>query len=327
MEYFAKRPNAHFWSTPPPSPLKVLHFAIVVAAIFPATARAKPILNLSLTTPATTTNCTLHPGAGDEKETGTASTCISDALSPTLANWNSKFIAGTFDGIAPTNQTFQTTFKNWNAAQGANYGGNWMDNSGGALNVTFNVTDKASAGATLGGIFPFQITIAKNAGYSGPDITQLIWVQALYDSYSTQPPYLTDLRPPLNTLDTWSTSKGNKGSSGAFTRPCEAIPGQKPGKNNKTPAKIPPSQTKPKVLGYCDPIYPFQYAGAKFYDAPQAFWPDESFRGIALLATVTFVTNGKGKITQRDFTVYYGIDWGFDLSVSTPEPSSMLLAI
>ena len=74
---------------------------------------------------------------------------------------------------------------------------------------------------------------------------------------------------------------------------------------------------------YCDPIYPFQSADKHFFDGPQAFWPDESFRGIALLSTVTFVTDAMGDITERDLTVYYGVSWGFDLSV--PEPGTILL--
>jgi hypothetical protein len=287
--------------------------------------QADPILKLNLTSPAEVPICTLHPGAGDEKETGYDSKCTATALRPFLANWNTAFLTGNFDGIAPTTQTFETTFGNWKMAEGANYGGNWVEKNGGTLNLTFNVTDTAYADDTFGGISPFQITVTKNKGYKGPALTQLVWTQALYDSYSTQPPYLTDLRPPLNTLDTWSTSKGNSGAGGAFLRPCEPIPGQMPGKRNKKPATIPPSQRSPNILGYCDPIYPFQYADAAFSDGPKAFWPDESFRAIALLSTVTFVTNRKGVITERDLTVYNGIDWGFDLSATPiPEPETVL---
>jgi hypothetical protein len=281
-------------------------------------AEAAPILNATLNSPATIAACntTGHPGFG------VASNCVSTSYQPVLANANSNFIVGNFDGTPPTNQTFTTAFNNWNTAQGANYGGNWKLINGGNLDVTFTVTDTASAAANLGGISTFTIGVAKNAGYVGPAIGQLVWTQGLYDSYSVMPPFAVDLNPPSNTLDTWSNSKGNSGSGGAFTNPCTPIPGQTPGPNNTTPATIGASPTGP-TRGYCDPIYPFQNGAAGFGDGPQAFWPDESFRAIALLSTVTFVSNGAGAVTERDLTVYNGVSWGFDLSV--PEPASMLL--
>src|SRR5205807_8541337 len=137
------------------------------------------------------------------------------------------------------------------------------------------VVDTATAGVTLGGINPFTINIATNPGYAGPAINQLVWSQALYISYQVKPPFQTDLKPPNNTLDSYSNSQGN---GGAFMNPCPAIPGQTPGNNNNTPAVIGP---QPAGTAYCDPIYPFQGAGASFFDAPMAFWPDESFRAIA----------------------------------------------
>jgi hypothetical protein len=164
--------------------------------------------------------------------------------------------------------------------------------------------------------------VAANRGYQGPAFGQLVWTQALYDSYSVRPPYPTDLNPPSNTLDTFSNSQGNTGSGGVFTRPCSAIPGANPGANNTTPATIGP---QPAGTAYCDPIYPFQRAGASFFDGPQAFWPDESFRAIALLSTITFLTDANGNITERDLTVYNGVSWGFDLSV--PEPGTILLMV
>jgi hypothetical protein len=197
----------------------------------------------------------------------------------------------------------------------------WAIKNGGNLNVTFTVNDVANAAPTLGGINPFTINVATNPGYTGPAIGQLVWTQALYTSYSVRPPYPTDLKPPGNTLDTYSNSQGNT-SNPAWLNPCSAIPGQTPGPNNTTPATIGP---QPAGTAYCDPIYPFQAAGASFFDAPQAFWPDESFRAIALLSTVTFVTDATGAITERDLTVYNGVSWGFDLSV--PEPGTVVLMI
>jgi hypothetical protein len=285
-------------------------------------ANAAPILNYTLTSPAVIAGCNLHPGSGDETETGTGAFCTSTAYTPQLANWASTFITERFDGVPPTTQTFQTAFTNWNVAQGANFGGMWAIKNGGTLDVTFTVTDTANAGADLGGINNFNVNVATNPGYMGPPINQLVWTQALYVSYGTMPPFPTDLMPPANTLDTYSFSQGNPGSGGAFTKPCSAIPGQMPGPNNNTPAVIGP---EPAGTAYCDPIYPFQLAGASFFDGPQAFWPDESFRGIALLSTVTFVTDNTGAITERDLTVYNGVSWGFDLSV--PEPGTMVLLV
>jgi hypothetical protein len=236
---------------------------------------------------------------------------------PVLANINSTFIVGNFDGTPPTNQTFGSAFTNWNVSQGANFGGMWAIINGGTLDVTLNVTDTAVANVNLGGINPFLVNVTMNPGYAGPPVNQLIWTQALYTSF--QPPLATDLMPPANTLDTYSFSQG---AGGPFNIPCTPIPGQNPGPNNNTPAVIGPT---PAGTAYCDPIYPFQNAGAQFGDAPMAFWPDESFRAIALLSTVTFKTDATGAITERDLTVYNGVSWGFDLAV--PEPATSLLII
>lgn len=293
---------------------------LILALIIATPAHAIPILNVTPTSPTTVPSCTLHPGSGDEVENGTGVKCKSTAYQPSLADWNSTFIVGNFDGTAPTNQTFQTAFNNWNANEGANYGGNWvLQLGGGNLDLTFNVTDTASANNEFGGISNFSINALPNADYQGLPFDQLVWVQALYVSYSTTPPYNTDLIPPLITLDTYSNSKGNTGSV-AFLNACDPIPGQSPGADNSEPATIGASAPN---TAYCDPIYPFQYDGLKFFDAPQAYWPDESFRAIALLSTVTFVTDANSNIIERDLTVYNGVSWGFDLSV--PEPSTISL--
>jgi hypothetical protein len=297
-------------------------FALLGAFLASMSANAAAVLNYTLTSPAVIAGCTLHPGSGDEDETGTAPWCTSTSYTPLLADWSSTFITGNFDGVPPTTETFQTAFTNWNVAQGANYGGMWAIKNGGNLDVTFTVVDTAFAGPVLGGINPFTINVAANAGYQGPAFGTLVWTQGLYVSYGVQPPYPTDLNPPNNTLDTYSNSQGNTGSGGAFTNPCSALPGQTPGPNNTTPATIGP---QPVGTAYCDPIYPFQGAGASFFDGPSAYWPDESFRAIALLSTVTFVTDVNGNITERDLTVYNGVSWGFDLSV--PEPGTVVLMI
>jgi hypothetical protein len=305
-----------------PSRIGAMARLTLTGAFLVSMANAAPVLNYTLTSPAVIAGCNLHPGSGDEDETGTAPWCTSTSYTPLLADWSSTFITERFDGVPPTTQTFQTAFTNWNVAQGANFGGMWAIKNGGNLDVTLTVTDTANANANLGGISNFSINVAANRGYTGPAINQLVWTQALYVSYGVQPPFPTDLNPPNVTLDTYSNSQGNPGSGGAFTKACSAIPGQNPGPDNNTPAVI---GAQPAGTAYCDPIYPFQAAGASFFDAPQAFWPDESFRAIALLSTVTFVTDANGNITERDLTVYNGVSWGFDLSV--PEPGTILLMV
>jgi len=304
-------------------PLKrfILAFIALVVGQITNLSQAAPSLNLTLTATATSPNVTLHAGSGDEAEGGVAALGTSTALTPVLADWNSKFITGNFDGAAPANQTFQTSFTNWNVAQGANYGGMWTIINGGNLDLEFYVVDSATANNTFGGT-SFSVGFIKNAGYAGPNSNQLVWTQALYNSYSTQPPFSTDLNPPLNTLDTYSTSKGNPGSGGAFTIASVPIPGQMPGPDNTTPAVI---GATPADSAYSDPIYPFQDGNQMLSDSPSAYWPDESFRAIALLSTVTFKTDAAGDITERDLTVYNGISWGFDLSV--PEPASTMVLI
>ena len=59
-------------------------------------------------------------------------------------------------------------------------------------------------------------------------------------------------------------------------------------------------------------------------------WPDASFRAIALLSTVTFVTDANGNLIEKDLTVYDGISYGYDqfataLDSPMPEPGTALL--
>jgi hypothetical protein len=289
--------------------------ALFSVTIWPASANAAPMLNVTFTSPATVANCNLTPGSGDETETGTAPMCTSTAYFPVLANINSTFITGNFDITPPTNQTFGSTFTNWNVSQGANFGGMWAIINGGALDVTFNVTDIAGAHINNGGIDNFTVNITMNPGYAGPPINQLVWTQAVYASFD--PMGGTDLKPAANTLDTWTATHGTPAG-------CTAIPGQTPGPNNNTPAVI--GASPPFPAGYCDPLYPFQFADKHFADAPMGPWPDESFRAIALLSTVTFKTDATGAITERDLTVYNGVSWGFDLAVPEPGPSLLIIS-
>jgi len=299
----------------PRNPQFLIGALALILAVVPAP--AAPILDVTTFTPqATATNIDLNP-------IGIAPIGISTALYPTLASATTNFPTANFNGPAPTNKTFTTAFNTWNTNEGPKYGGNWTLINGGNLNVTFDVVETAVAGTDFAGIGNFQITLTQNPGYTGPSLSQLVWTQGLYTAYQVQPPYNISANPPYNTLDTYSFSEGNTGTA-PFTSPSAPIPGQTPGPNNNTPAII---GATPANQAYSDPIYPFQYSNNSFFDAPQSYWPDQSFRAIALLSTVTFITNSSGIVTHRDLTVFNGIDWGFDLTLPEPSPLIMLLPI
>jgi MYXO-CTERM domain-containing protein len=131
-------------------------------------------------------------------------------------------------------------------------------------------------------------------------VNQLVWIQGLEINYkpgSTAANFSTATN--YNTLDdaTFNSFSG-----------CTPVP-------NGSPANVPANTTN----GYCDPIYPFQYSNLQFYDAPMGPWPNGSFRGIALLATID--------PQAKTVTTYGGVSYGFDDSAA-PEPGTwvMLLA-
>jgi hypothetical protein len=129
-------------------------------------------------------------------------------------------------------------------------------------------------------------------------INQLVWIQGLEINYkpgSTAANFSTATN--YNTLDD-ATFNG-------FTN-CSAIP-------SGSPASVPPNTDN----GYCDPIYPFVFSNRQFGDVPMGPWPNGSFRGIALLATVDTVNHA--------VTTYGGVSYGFDNSVATPEPGTWVM--
>jgi hypothetical protein len=297
----------------------MLGFAILIAP----PVRADQMLHLNTFVPTDTiAACKVNLGGDHGKTFGSAVgyECTSTALQPVLADQDSTFLVGNFDGTAPTTQTFRTAFNNWNTTNGAAAGGKtapWVIALNSAdLNVTFNVTDVATAELGRGGINPFAISFTMNPGYVGPPKTQLVWTQAIYSSYDSKGS--VDLDPPLNTLDTISLNP-LKGV------PCLPLPGPSSSAHNSAPSTIPPG--KP----YCGPIYPFQLPDKVFGDSPRGPWPDESFRAITLLSTVTYDTNQFGDVDLRELTLYNGVEWGFDLSATpatppgAPEPPSLLL--
>jgi hypothetical protein len=130
-------------------------------------------------------------------------------------------------------------------------------------------------------------------------VNQLVWIQGLEINYkpgSTAASFSTATN--YNTLD--------DATFNSFTG-CTNVP-------NGSPATVPANTTN----GYCDPIYPFQYSNLQFYDAPMGPWPNGSFRGIALLATIDTV--------NHSVTTYGGVSYGFDNSVA-PEPGTWVLLL
>ncbi len=241
-------------------------------------------------------------------------------LSDQIVGATDGFIGG-FPGAQSSLSNFTDAFNNWNAANG----NAWQLLNGGTLPVTLGIDANVSANQFGGGINPIIVSIdAYSQGPNDPTLAQLVWTQGLFSNYTATSVSL--LSPPIVTLDTYSLSAGSGGSGGAFQTACETIPGQNPGANNTIAASIGATASG---QAFCDPIYPFQYGEFTsvgpdpFGDGPQGAWPDDAFRGIALLSTVTFDTDSNGNITDRILTVYQGVSYGFTLSA--PEPSSMAL--
>jgi hypothetical protein len=288
-------------------------------ALFSAAASASTLDISGVTTPTTASiaNCS----AGAAKFTNCVSTAF---VSGTAATITSNYLAGKFNGTAPTTQTFQSAFNTWNAAQTS--GVTWTLVNGGALNnLTLTVKPfTASATAGTGGISNITVSVTPGAGYNGPSINQLVWTQGLYTNDSPTTPFGSYIDPPANTLDSYSFSKGGNGSGGAFKKAPQALPSPPANSNNVT-VDIGASAAN---TAYADPIYPFQSANKSFFDGPALGWPSASFRAIALLSTVSETTDNTGKVTAATLTVYDGVSYGFDLSATAspvPEPGTPLL--
>ncbi len=188
-------------------------------------------------------------------------------------------------------------------------GSGWTLNQGDMsvmAGITMTVTQFSTGSyAAVGGIgqgsaHDITVQLSGTNTLSQSLIDQLVWIQGLEINYkpgSSAANFSTATN--YNTLDdaTFNSFSG-----------CSPIP-------SGSPASVPPSGSN----GYCDPIYPFQYGNLQFYDAPLGPWPNGSFRGIALLATIDTV--------NHSVTTYGGVSYGFDNSVA-PEPGTwvMLLA-
>jgi hypothetical protein len=243
-------------------------------------------------------------------------------LSNQIVDATDSFIGG-FPNAQSDLFNFTDAFNNWNAANGHL----WHLVDGGPLPVSLTADVTVGAGTFTGGINPIIVSINYSPTRNDPTLAQLVWTQALVINYS--PTSVDMVSPPAVTLDTYSLSAGSGGSGGAFLTACEPIPGQTPGPNNSIASSIGATASG---QAYCDPIYPFQYGPSTvagpdpFADAPQGLWPNDAFRGIALLSTVTFDTDASGNITDRVLTAYEGISYGFNLSV-VPEPATLVLLL
>jgi hypothetical protein len=240
----------------------------------------------------------------------------------------SPFIKGNFNGNAPTTQNFQSAFNTWKddfQKSDLNTSVDWSIKNGGVLpdlTLTINPFSAIANVDGTGGISDITISLAVDPGYKGPSLNQLVWSQGLYINYSV--PSGSRLDPPANTLDSYLfNSNGSlSGGSGPFGQAPAPLP-TPPANSNDVTLDI---GANPADTAWADPIYPFQTADKSFFDAPQGLWPDASFRGIALLSTVSETTNAMGKVTAGTLTVYDGVSYGFDLSV-VPEPDTWLMLI
>jgi MYXO-CTERM domain-containing protein len=160
---------------------------------------------------------------------------------------------------------------------------------------TITVTNFTTASfGQVGGINNIRIELS--GALTQSLIDQLVWIQGLEINYKPgvgAPAFSTQTN--YNVMDDAAFSNFN----------CTAIP-------NGSPASVPAGT-------WCGPIYPFQYSDAHFFDAPMGPWPNGSFRGIAMLATIDTV--------NHVVTTYGGVSYGFDNSVATPEPGAWTLLL
>ncbi len=179
--------------------------------------------------------------------------------------------------------------------------------SGITLTVTqFGAGSYANVGGIGGQPPALSVSVSGTLGAGDPTANQLVWIQGLEINYQPGLPGNNsyDTSQNFNTLDDASFNN--------LTTGCTAIPASP---NATTPSNVPGS---PAGGNYCDPIYPFQYNNNSFFDAPLGPWPNGSFRGIALLATINTVSDV--------ITTYGGISYGFDNSVA-PEPATWMLIL
>jgi hypothetical protein len=267
---------------------------------------------------ASTTNC--QDAFGSQSYSNCS---VTGYISSNLADSTTPFMKGLFNGPSPTGD-FADAFNSWNNTQGSSQ---WTLvqgalNGSASMDVS-NFAVSAPPGA-VGGISQLNLNLTYDPGAGDPTLGQLVWIQGLYVNY--QPPNNPSILQ--TTLDTYSFSQGGPFPSPPFNSPCIAL-GSTPAANNTTPFDF-STPTSSGRAAYCDPIYPFQYSSKLFYDGPRGYYsPSGSFRGIALMGTVTYVTDANDNITSRVLIVYDGINYGFDNTAAivptVPEPSTVVL--
>jgi hypothetical protein len=228
---------------------------------------------------------------------------VNSFVSTSIANQNTFFESpGTFGGGTQTigEENFATAFSVWAATQTTK----WTLVTGSDLNLTLTVDPfRTKAYTNVGGLNPnpgITITVSNyTPGVGDPALNQLVWSQGLAinfrpgggnAAYNTSTVY--------NTMDDYSFNQ--------FTGGCTAPPANSNGAAGTT---------------YCDPIYPFQDGNVSFSDSPLAPYPNGSFRGVAMLSSVSYGANNTATLT-----VYDGVSYGFDTFV-TPEPGGLTLLI
>jgi hypothetical protein len=265
---------------------------------------------------------------------------------PAMATSTSTFGSPkTFNGTAPTTQTFSSAFSNAVSSPSIYFQptlAGWKIVNGGTLDMDitaqFTVIPGPN-GTTAGGMFlsasvtrydPGKSKLAK--GIVAPTTAQLVWTQALYINFGPG-----GTAKPANTLDDYTVNH----NFGANTRPefmAAATPLPTP--NGGTPAgqytDIPPNAPRTPQRTYADPIYGGQLdpnlngqfngvtinsaAGvSQLLDVPAGLYSvPASFRAIALISAVNTST--------KTITVFDdGVNYGFDLS--TPEPPLRIFSL
>jgi hypothetical protein len=256
--------------------VRLLLGAIVLAGIVAESASAA-VIKIVPKAPYTASSPNCKTGAKTFKD------CLSTAIiSSDDATISTTFLKGAYNGTAPTDQTFMSTFGIWNNAQKT--GVTWTIVNGGALADLTLTVDPFMACATAtacgtpisaGGIGDITVIPTMQAGYKGPPLAQLVWAQAVYANFGPGG------GGQSNNLDVYSISKGGSLDG------CKALPAPPANSNNQT-VNIP--GVNPILGRYCDPIYFYQFDNKRLVDSPTGVWPDASFRAIALLATVSETT-------------------------------------
>lgn len=256
---------------------------------------------------------------------------VNDTSSSSIANCNSPYTGLNYtgcvtrafisDNVATANDYFMNldTFGGGGLGLGeeglqsafSNSGWSVVQASGAALDalsgITLTVTNfSAGSYPNVGGIgigadgHNITVSVGGLDTISQALIDQLVWIQGLEINYTV------GAGADYNTANNYNVP--DSATFNDLTAGCTPIPAG-------SPATVPPS---PPGGNYCDPIYPYQYANLQFYDAPMGPWPNGSFRGIALLATLDTATN--------TITAYGGVSYGFDNSVA-PEPGTWILLL